>query len=366
MAVQIFLSFAAVCWLFLVYTGIGYLIGRLCNASFPSRILRLLINAALGFCLIGNLIMLLCFIHCATRFWIISLLLFFTILGSLFYKHVISDCACLVKNALSIGRMANRLSFLLLIILVAGYAVRGLLPPTDFDALMYHLPTAKLYLEHGGFWNIYFNAQSDYPMLTEMNFMIGLALKNDIICKTMSFLLGLMTMGLIAYLCVYFLNDKLLIIPSLLIFCTFTVIIANMSNCDVDIPQALWTVLAVAILERYLKERKIWYLLISTVVAGMAVQTKIFGIFVIPLLVVRLMIERKRLLVSFPVMRELLMVVVIPLVMGLPWYIKSYIYNQTILSIGHESITGQGLTDPMGVKCASLMDILCISRATSR
>jgi|GEM_PF-2363264 len=353
MALQIFLSIAAVCWLFFVYTGIGCLLSRLCNVTFSSRLLKLLIYTALGFCVIGNLIMLFCFLQCATQFWIISLLLFFTITGAPFYKQVISDCACLVNNGVSVGRKANRLSFLLLILLVAGYAVLGLLPPTDFDALMYHLSTVKLYLEHGGFWNIYYNASADYPMLTEMNFMIGLALENDIICKTQSFLLGVMTMALIAYLCTYLFNDKGLIIPSLLIFCTFTVIIANMSNCDVDIPQALWTIIALIVLEKYLDGHKITYLLLASIVTGMALQTKTFGALAIPVMFTRIFIQRGGPLVTVPRIKEAAIVVSIPLLMGLPWYIKSYINNQTIFSIKHATIIGQGLGDPMGVQCAS-------------
>lgn len=353
MVVPILLSIISVLWLFFIYTGLGYLIGKLFGLSFQSRLLRILTSLALGFCITGNAIMVLCFLQHASPVWIISLLILFTILGSPFYKHVVGDLIKLTGNVITVLKISHRLASLLLIVLVGGYAVRGLLPPTGFDALMYHLSTVKLYLEHGGFWNIYFNGQSDYPMLTEMNFMIGLALNNYIICKTISFLLGLMTMAIIAYLCCYYLKDKKLIIPSLLVSCTFTCIIANMSNCDVDIPQALWMTLALVVLEKYLKEEKILYLVVSAIIAGMAVQSKIFGVFALPLLLLRLFIHRKRSIFSISGIKEVGVLALIPLIMGLPWYAKSYLYNQTILSIRHSSIVGQGLADPMGMKCAS-------------
>ena len=332
MVVPILLSIISVLWLFFIYTGLGYLIFKLFGLSFQSRLLRILTSFALGFCITGNAIMVLCFLQHASSVWIISLLLLFTILGLPFYRHVVSDLIQLTGSVISVLKFSHRLASLLLIVLVGGYAVRGLLPPTGFDALMYHLSTVKLYLEHGGFWNIYFNGQSDYPMLTEMNFMIGLALNNDIICKTISFLLGLMTMAIIAYLCCYYLKDKKLIIPSLLVFCTFTCIIANMSNCDVDIPQALWMTLALVVLEKYLKEEKILYLVVSAIIAGMSVQSKIFGVFIVPMLLLRLTIQRKRSLFSVLGIKEVGILVFIPFLMGLPWYIKSYLYTHTILS----------------------------------
>ena len=353
MAVPIFLSIISTLWLLFVYAGLGFFVFKLLNLSIQSRLLRMLTSFALGFCITGNAIMVLCFLQQASPVWIISLLLVFTILGLPFYRHVVGDLLELSGNVISVLKNSHRLASILLIILIGGYAVRGLLPPTGFDALMYHLSTIKLYLEHGGFWNIYFNGQSDYPMLTEMNFMIGLALNNDIICKTISFLLGLMTMAIIAYLCIYYLNDKRLIVPSLLVFCTFTCIIANMSNCDVDIPQALWMTLALVLLEKYLKKEKIVYLLVSAIITGMAVQSKIFGLFAVPLLLIRLFIHRKNSIFSLSGIKEVSVLVLIPLIMGLPWYIKSYMYNQTILSIRHSSIAGQGLADPMGMKCAT-------------
>ncbi len=353
MVIQIFLSCICVLWLFFMYAGLGRFTCNIIGLSIPSRLLKLLVNISIGFGITGNAIMTLCFIQRSYPKWIIAALILFTIVGFLFYRQIIDDLRILTKKSLGILRNSNQYASLLLIVLVGGYAVRGLLPPTGFDALMYHLSTIKLYLQHGGFWNIYFNAQSDFPMLTEMNFMIGLVFNNDIICKTLSFLLALMTLATIAYLCTLYFNTNKIIIPSMLVFCTFTCVIANMSNCDVDIPQALWTVLALISLELYIKEREKWYIVIAAILAGMAVQTKIFGIFAISVLIIRLLIHKKHLIFSPDGIKGVLTLTIIPFLMGLPWYIKSYIYNDTILSISHSSIVGQGLAHPMGIQCTS-------------
>jgi 4-amino-4-deoxy-L-arabinose transferase-like glycosyltransferase len=190
-------------------------------------------------------------------------------------------------------------------------------------------------------------------MLTEMNFMIGLVLKNDITCKTLSFMLAAMTLAAIAFLCNFYFNNTRIIVPSLLVFCTFTCVIANMSNCDVDIPQALWTVLALISLEAHILNKKNGYLIIAAVLAGMAVQTKIFGVFAVPVLLMRYFLHQKKSIYSTQGIAGVLILCGVPFIMGLPWYIKSYIYNGTILSISHSSIVGQGLSNPMGIECSS-------------
>jgi hypothetical protein len=354
MALSILLSVAVNCWFFLAFTSAGYVCIRRLRIPFDHRILRVICGYGLGFGVAGNCIMAACFLRCATPAVIGGLVVACTVAGMTQVRSVLDDCTGLMRDAAGLLRSSQPFAGGLLCALVCGYCARGLLPPTDFDGLMYHLSTAKLYLQHGGFWNIYFNAQSDYPMLTEMHFMIGLALKNDSICKTQSFVLGACTLALIAHLCIERFNEKKIVVPALLVFCTFTAVIANMSNCDVDIPQALWTMLAVCMAEEYFKIRKFRILFLSAIFAGMAVETKVFGIFAVPLLLARIGLQWNDERMSGRTFREACMTLFIPVAMGVPWYLKSYLYTGTILSIRHSSIAGQGLAAPMGVTAAGL------------
>jgi predicted membrane-bound mannosyltransferase len=188
-------------------------------------------------------------------------------------RDVIVHCAASFARSLRAANPVVSAAFLALLI---GYFLRGLLPPSDFDGLMYHCAVARLYLGNGGFFHVFFNPQANFPMLTEMNFMLGLAWGNDIICKTMSFGLGAMALAAIAALCKRHCSDSGITLSACLVFMTFTNTIANMSNCYVDIPQAVWTLAAVLFMERCHDTGRRRYALIAGVFCGMAMQTKIF------------------------------------------------------------------------------------------
>lgn len=222
------------------------------------------------------------------------------------------------------------------------YFLRTLLPPSGFDALMYHLSCAQLYLDHGGFYNIFFNPQADFPMLTEMNFMIGLAFNNDLICRQISFLTECMGVGALVLFCRTLLlnwNEVCIAVATLL---TLTVTIASVSTCDVDFAMAAWIALSVYTLVKIVDQQRSKQIIIPAFFAGMAMSTKIFGVFVLPTLLFLLLYKKK---VSTG---KLIPVIAIPLMMGSLWYIKSYIHKGTLLSINRSLIESQGLGLPMG------------------
>ena len=60
-------------------------------------------------------------------------------------------------------------------------------PPTSRDALTHHLAVPKLYLQHGGIYEIPWLEFSYYPMNLDLLYMIPLAFGNDIIPKVFTF-----------------------------------------------------------------------------------------------------------------------------------------------------------------------------------
>jgi hypothetical protein len=348
MAVQILLSVCLTLCLFLLCWSAGALLmSRRClNVSLENTLADACAATGLGFGIIANGVMVLCFFHCASPAllrWLSAILFAASVPYVWRNKNVIASLAVSFLRALRRSHPLVSAAFLLVF---AGYFFRGLLPPTDFDGLMYHLASASLYLAHNGFYHIFFNPQSNFPMLTEMNFMLGLAWGNDIACKTMSFGLGAMALAVIAVACKRHCSDSRLAIGACLVFLTFTNTIANMSNCYVDIPQAVWTLLAVLVMERFCENNNRRYALCAALLAGMAMETKIFGVLVLPVLCVQILLSakgRKKLWIDaatvfFPA-----------LLLALPWYAKSYLYSGTILSLHHATIVGQGLAHPMGV-----------------
>lgn len=87
--------------------------------------------------------------------------------------------------------------YLLLLLLVVSTITLGSVPPVDRDALTHHLFVPKLYLQHGGIYEIPEIPFSYYPMNLDLLYMIPLYFGNDIIPKYIHYLFALLTAWLI-------------------------------------------------------------------------------------------------------------------------------------------------------------------------
>lgn len=90
---------------------------------------------------------------------------------------------------------------LLLVVLVISTILLGSVPPVDRDALTHHLFVPKLWLQHGGIYEIPEIPFSYYPMNLDLLYTIPLYFGNDIIPKYIHYLFALLTAWLLfAYL----------------------------------------------------------------------------------------------------------------------------------------------------------------------
>jgi len=361
MALQGFLSFIATTALFLLFYGMGSFFLRKTHVRFDDPLLHFCISIGLGLGAIGNAIMAACFFQLAHP------LIIRLALASLFVAVVPeirrqkNELIGIGKSLLSLIKSSGFLVGSGLIVLVVGYLCLGLLPPTDFDGLMYHLAVVKLWLAHGGFFSVYFNPQADFPMLTEMIYMIGLAFGNDIICKSISFGLGIVLLCAIALVCKTYCGNKRLAVPAVLVFLTFTNTIANMSDCNVDIAQALWTLLAVFCLDLFIESHKRRYALCTGFFAGMAMQTKIFGIFVLVILFVQGIMAWKGSVDRKKILQGLVIIGSIAVFCGLPWYVKSFLNKATILSMNSDVLIEHDFNSPLGIETHNTFIFLLIN-----
>ena len=85
----------------------------------------------------------------------------------------------------------------LLIILVASVIILSCVPPVAKDELVHHLAVPKLYLKHGGMYEITWNPFSYYPMNLDLLYLIPLYFGNDIVPKFIHFSFALLTAGLL-------------------------------------------------------------------------------------------------------------------------------------------------------------------------
>lgn len=87
----------------------------------------------------------------------------------------------------------------LFILLIASIVILSWVPPVSRDALTHHLAVPKLYLQHGGIYEIPSIAFSYYPMNLDLLYIIPLYFGNDIVPKLIHFVFALLTAGLIYY-----------------------------------------------------------------------------------------------------------------------------------------------------------------------
>jgi hypothetical protein len=85
----------------------------------------------------------------------------------------------------------------LLAVLIVSIVILSCVPPVSKDALVHHLAIPKLYLKHGGIYEIPFMPFSYYPMNLELLYMIPLFFGNDIVPKFIHFSFALLTAWLI-------------------------------------------------------------------------------------------------------------------------------------------------------------------------
>jgi 4-amino-4-deoxy-L-arabinose transferase-like glycosyltransferase len=92
------------------------------------------------------------------------------------------------------------LSILLLVLLsglIASIIVLSWIPPISKDELVHHLAVPKLYLKHGGMYEIPFMPFSYYPMNLDLLYVIPLYFGNDIVPKFIHFSFALFTAALL-------------------------------------------------------------------------------------------------------------------------------------------------------------------------
>ena len=100
------------------------------------------------------------------------------------------------QSVLSLGCIQSLLIGLLAILIVT-VVILSWVPPVSRDALTHHLAVPKLYLQHGGIYEIPAIVFSYYPMNLDLLYMIPLYWGNDIAPKFIHFLFALLTAGLL-------------------------------------------------------------------------------------------------------------------------------------------------------------------------
>jgi hypothetical protein len=172
----------------------------------------------------------------------------------------------------------------LLAALIAAVVVLSCVPPVSRDALTHHLAIPKLYLKHGGMYEIPNLIFSYYPMNLDLLYIVPLSRGNDILPKFIHFAFGLLTAGLI-YRYLVRRTDRLCALAGVLLFLSVPVIMKLSITVYVDLGLVFFSTAALINFLKWIENAfKPKYLIIAAVWCGLALGTKYNGLILLCLL----------------------------------------------------------------------------------
>ena len=170
--------------------------------------------------------------------------------------------------------------FLWLIIagLIASILILCWVPPVSKDALVHHLTIPKMYLKHGGIYEIPSMPFSYYPMNLDLLYMIPLYFGNDIVPKFIHFGFALLT----AWLIFHYLQRKMNTVYALLgaIFLLSVPIIIKLSiTVYVDLGVIFFSTASLLLFLKWIESHfQVRFLIFSAILCGLAMGTKYNGL----------------------------------------------------------------------------------------
>jgi hypothetical protein len=157
-------------------------------------------------------------------------------------------------------------------------------PPVSRDALTHHLALPKLYLNHGGMYEIPSLKFSYYPMNIDFLYIIPLYFGNDIVPKYIHFAFALLTAWIIFNYLKIRINTIYALIGALF-FLSLPVIVKLSITVYVDLGLVFFSTWALLNLLKWLEnDFKFHLLIISAVSCGLALGTKYNGLITVILL----------------------------------------------------------------------------------
>lgn len=197
------------------------------------------------------------------------------------------------RNKLTVNK-SNIWLLLFIVTLVICLSALACVPPISRDALIHHLQIPKLYLQHGGIYEISDLVFSYYPMNLDLLYMGALHLGNDTLPKYIHMLFGLGT----AILIYQYLNKRLSKTYALLgalFFLSIPIIVKLSVTVYVDLGLIFFSTATLLSLFHWIENKKQHrYLILAGICCGLAMGTKYNGLLIlflltlfIPILVIR-------------------------------------------------------------------------------
>ncbi len=169
----------------------------------------------------------------------------------------------------------------ILALLIVSTIILSWVPPVSRDALTHHLAVPKLYLEHGGIYEIPSVSFSYYPLNLDLLYLIPLYFGNDIVPKFIHFMFALLT----AWLIYAYLVKRLGAIWAFfgaIFFLSLPIIVKLSITAYVDLGLVFFSTAALISLLKWIENRfQVKFLILSAICCGLALGTKYNGLIVL-------------------------------------------------------------------------------------
>jgi hypothetical protein len=220
-----------------------------------------------------------------------------------------------------------------LLIVTASIIIMSLVPPVSRDELVHHLAVPKLYLKHGGIYEIPYMDFSYFPMNLDLLYMVPLYFGNDIAPKFIHFAFAIMT----AWLLFGYLKKRAGTVYGMagsLLFLSLPVIVKLSITAYADLGVIFFSFVSLLLIIKWLNEgfRK-RYLLFAGIMCGMALGTKYSAIVTfalialfIPFLFSRFASDKNRLLPRS--LLYFMIFILASIAVFSPWMIKNYYWTK--------------------------------------
>ena len=206
--------------------------------------------------------------------------------------------------------------------------IQSLAPPSglDWDGLAYHLAVPKMYLARHLIFYVPFISHSNFPFLTEMLYTIGLSFGSVGIAKLFHFWMYIASALAIYALCRRRLSPLTGTVGALL-FMSTPVVFWEAGLAYADITTGLYVSLAAYALLNWAETGRTPWLVVCGLMGGFALGTKVLAGVPVAVLCLWVLVASGSSRRWGRGLRLSFLVASIALLVGSPWYVKSYVYT---------------------------------------
>ncbi|MGB2598866.1 MAG: glycosyltransferase family 39 protein [Candidatus Omnitrophota bacterium] len=231
-------------------------------------------------------------------------------------------------RSLKDAALTYKFSLLLLSFVLVAVFIKTLSPPAGInDSLAYHLNCPKVFLQNHKVFAIPYDVDCAMPFFMEMLFTLGVALKDAVFSKLVSYLMGFLLIYAIYDFTKRYISQKYSVLAAL-IFALTPVVYVHMSYAYVELGLAFYLFMSFYMFYEWLEEKKTSFLLLSAVFMGFALSIKAFAGFLLPAfclyIIIRGIVKRRG---FSSTAKEFILFAFFSFIFSFAWYVRAYIIS---------------------------------------